>query len=250
MENVVNEFRNIKAETKQHLEATYNNMKAVAQNISFSRDQLGETETSIAHIQEQSETMANIVSIIVDIAERINLLSLNASIEAARAGEYGRGFSVVADEIGKLAFQTSESIKEIESVLSMSSKTTNEGVDIIHSSAEKIMTMIDKMAESTNQITTLQESILIEEKYINLIINQMFENIDLAKNIGLGTDEQKNAISSTTKAIEHVNEVVTKLTDEIVVLATTSKAILNSANELMQKSEEAAEVADDESGDM
>ncbi len=60
-----------------------------------------------------SKNIVSIVSVIEDIADRINLLALNASIEAARAGTHGRGFSVVAEEVGNLALSTQESIAQI-----------------------------------------------------------------------------------------------------------------------------------------
>jgi methyl-accepting chemotaxis protein len=80
---------------------------------------------------------------------------------------------------------------------------------------------------------------MIEEKYINIIIEQMFRNIELSRNIGAGTDEQKNAIESANKAIEHVNELVSAMVEEIEELAETSQAILENATALMRKSEEA-----------
>ncbi|HPQ53995.1 MAG TPA: methyl-accepting chemotaxis protein, partial [Spirochaetota bacterium] len=211
----------------------------IVNQTSTTNDRLMDVENTIGKISEQSGRISETVNIIVDIADRINLLSLNASIEAARAGDYGKGFAVVADEIGKLAFQTTESIKEIEKVLMLSSQITTEGVDVIKSTADNIKTLIQNMGASSGNIKVLQESIMIEERYINIIIEQMFKNIELAKNIGAGTDEQKNAIESTTKAIEHVNEIVAQMVKEIQSLANTSQKILENATDLLKISEEA-----------
>lgn len=239
MENIVNEFRDIKNETKTNLKATFDNIESVVDQTSVSKQSLEDVESTINSIRVQSSKIGDTISIIIDIADKINMLSLNAAIEAARAGDSGRGFAVVADEIGKLAYQTTESIKEIEKVLHENEKITADGVGVINKTAEFIKGLIGNMIESSNKIKILQESILVEEKYINIIIDQMENNIDLARNIGLGTEEQKGAIKSTNESIEHVNQIVAQMVVEIQNLANTSEVILKNANALMKRSEEA-----------
>ncbi|HOM89035.1 MAG TPA: hypothetical protein PLU42_13550, partial [Spirochaetota bacterium] len=143
---------------------------------------------------------------------------------------------VVADEIGKLAYQTSESIKDIESVLMQSTKTTEKGVEVIRTTAAMLKELIAKMAESSSKIKILQDSTTVEEKYIKNIIAQMEKNVELAKNIGTGTEEQKAAIESSARAIEHMNEVVSQMVDEIQKLAMTSRSILDNATALLEQS--------------
>jgi methyl-accepting chemotaxis protein len=198
-----------------------------------------EVEETMSVIAKQSEKISETITIIVDIADRINLLSLNASIEAARAGEHGKGFAVVADEVGKLAFQTTESIKEIEKVLALNNNVTEKGVLVIKDSSSMIKDMINRMAGSTDNIKILQDSLMVEEKYINSIIKQMESNINLAKNIGAGTDEQKNAIESTSNALENLNDIVSEMVSEINDLAQSSRNIMENARDLMKKAEEA-----------
>ncbi|MEW6525529.1 MAG: methyl-accepting chemotaxis protein [Spirochaetota bacterium] len=237
METIVSEFKVIKNETRQNLDKTIQEVENVVARTGNANERIKEVEATINQIREQSQKIGDTINVIVDIADKINLLSLNASIEAARAGEYGRGFAVVADEIGKLAFQTSESIKDIEKVLIQSTKTTETGVEVIRTTAEMLKDLIARMAESSSKIKILQDSVTVEERYIKNIIDQMEKNVELAKNIGAGTEEQKAAIEASAKAIEHMNEVVSQMVDEIQQLAHTSRSILNNATALLEKSQ-------------
>jgi hypothetical protein len=238
MDDIVGDFKTIKNETKINLNSTYAGLHGISERTNEANMKLQEVENTMNTIAGQSGKISETISIIVDIADKINLLSLNASIEAARAGDQGRGFAVVADEIGKLAFLTTESIKEIEKVLSLNNTVTKKGVDVIKDSSSMIKEMINAMSGSTDNIKILQDSLMVEEKYINSIIKQMETNIDLARSIGEGTDEQKSAIENTSNALEDLNGIVSEMVSEIAELAASSNNILNSAKELLKKAEE------------
>ena len=225
MEFIIDEFKDIRLETKRNLNETYNDIQLVSAQSSTANEHLIEVEKTVFEIKEQSNKIGQIVELIVDIADRINLLALNASIEAARAGETGRGFAVVADEIGKLAFQTQDSVKEINSVISSSSKSTVGGAAIIQKAVQMIHKMMSQMEQGANKIKMLQESLSIEDKFTQVIINQMKDNITQAEKIRTATDEQKIAVETSFKAIEELINILdgmvieakdmTKISDEI-----------------------------------
>lgn len=240
MEEIIDEFKNIQAETKHHLDSSLEGINLVVDKTTLGKKQLDDVERFISDINTQSLKIFDTVSIIIDIADKINLLSLNASIEAARAGEHGRGFAVVADEIGKLAVQTTDSIKEIESVLASNKHTTSQGVEVIQSAATIIKDMIEHMEESSNKIKILKESIFLEEKYTSHVIEQTVKNLNLAKNIGAGTDEQKLAIESTTQAVNHINETIADMIKGVNEIAESSQLIFFNARELLTKAEKAS----------
>jgi len=171
---------------------------------------------------------------IVDIADRINMLSLNASIEAARAGEHGRGFAVVANEIGKLASQTGESVKEIENVLKISAGKTQGGVAIIKEASNNIKEMIDQMLQSSAKIDDLRDNIFLEEKFLQGIDRQMKTNVQLSRETGTGTEEQKLALETTTSAVENMSLEVARMADSINTITGAAIKISEEARSLIE----------------
>ena len=103
-------------------------MKTVFERIEQTGEKVFELEHKTRHVHQITE-------MITSVAQRTNLLSLNASIEAARAGEAGRGFSVVADEIRKLAESAGRSAEEISKLIHEIQSDTNEVADEIRESS-------------------------------------------------------------------------------------------------------------------
>jgi methyl-accepting chemotaxis protein len=236
MESIINNYKAVKNETMINLDSTDLRINSVMEQTNTTNERIGEVENAMNRIKEQGELIRNTTHIIVEIADQINLLSLNASIEAARAGEQGKGFAVVADEIGKLAFRTSESIKEIEHVVAESDSITSESVGVINTTAEMIRKMIADIEGSTSQIQMLKESIITEENYIDKVIIQMAKNIELARSIGLGTEEQKRAIMSSNEAVQYLTSTVNRMVENVRILSESSGKILESASKLHRKS--------------
>lgn len=135
------------------------------------KERVAEITRKISGLEDRSRQINNIATMIEEITEQTNLLSVNASIEASRAGEYGKGFSQVAIEIRKLAERAANSTKEIESLIAeiqtethstvaqtrQGSASVQKSVEIIQETAqaiEKINLMIADTSEAAQQILT------------------------------------------------------------------------------------------------
>ncbi|MCR5374018.1 MAG: hypothetical protein K6E39_01425, partial [Lachnospiraceae bacterium] len=151
--------------------------------ITAMNEQIGKTNTSIKYINEA-------VDMISSIADQTTLLSLNASIEAARAGEAGRGFSVVASEIQKLANESNDSATRIKANI-----------------AEVIQNSTNTMTEMQNMKTTIDEQIQCLDETI-----QQFEQ--LAQGVKATSSEAKNIEKYANKcddARKHTEEIMNTL---------------------------------------
>ncbi|MBY0392317.1 MAG: methyl-accepting chemotaxis protein [Novosphingobium sp.] len=109
-------------------------------------------------IQQSSQAVSQIISVIDGIAFQTNLLALNAGVEAARAGETGRGFAVVATEVRALAQRSATAAREIGELISSSTGHVERGVQLVSETGEVLRHIVGRVAEVSTLVEGITES--------------------------------------------------------------------------------------------
>src|SRR5699024_8559874 len=115
-----------------------------------------QTEKVIDGLESSVQSVQSIIGIIKNISEQTNLLALNASIEAVRAGEHGKGFSVVAEEVRKLAEQSRVSTEQVYEI-----------INFIHSHTQQVVTIFQETLEISHKQKQMVES--TEQSFQNIV---------------------------------------------------------------------------------
>lgn len=156
---------------RRSLDATNQGARAVQNTIigmNEIRTQIQETSKRIKRLGESSQEISEIVDLISDITEQTNILALNAAIQAASAGEAGRGFTVVAEEVQRLAERSSEATKQISAIVKTIQTDTNSAVAAMEKSTEGVVEgarLSDAAGQALGEIDNVTNSLarLIEE---------------------------------------------------------------------------------------
>ncbi len=193
---------------------------------------LGQTVSGMKEINESSGKIKDIVTIINDISDQINLLSLNASIEAARAGEHGKGFAVVAEEIAKLAEQTAGSTGEINKLIQESNARVSDGSALVSKTAESLRLIIDNVKKTAALMEQIaKSSIELNETSIKAADNSKEVN-RMSDEISNMMEEQSISSNEIIKAIDRINNVTQSVASGSEELAASSEE-LSSQSELL-----------------
>jgi methyl-accepting chemotaxis protein len=200
----------ISAGTKSNAENTrqLNNITSEAHKSAGHGSQLMQKLTeNMVSITDCSKKMTEIISIIDGIAFQTNILALNAAVEAARAGEHGKGFAVVAGEVRVLAKKSSESAKNIKSLIETTNINVMQGAKLV-SEAEKNMHAIVSGSDD-----------------LNILMEHIF----------LSTQEQEKGIQQITIALSELEKVTVSNAAVVDELAQSSDVLKNQVVDLQKR---------------
>ena len=154
------------------------------------RDQIQETSKRIKRLGESSQEIGEIIELISDITEQTNVLALNAAIQAASAGEAGRGFSVVAEEVQRLAERSGEATKQIAALIRTIQTDTQDAVAAMEKSTQGVV--------EGAKLSDAAGSALAD-------IGQVSKELaDLITNISVTTEQQAAQASGVSKSITKI----------------------------------------------
>lgn len=208
-------------------------------NLKHQSDRMSNTEKAsqnvtdvISGLSAKSSEIGTVVEFINNIAEEINLLSLNASIEAVRAGEAGRGFTVVANEVKNLAELSKESAQKINNLISevqtdikkavdeaintkvsieeqaISLKLTEDSFNLIEHS---VFEMTNKIKEMTNETREINANATFVEKSVKNIVTLIVQNAAHTQEVASATEEQTASVEEVASSINHLAEMSNSL---------------------------------------
>lgn len=187
---------------QQSLAAAEKGAVAVQNQISGMNDirgQIQETSKRIKRLGESSLEIGEIVELISDITEQTNVLALNAAIQAASAGEAGRGFTVVAEEVQRLAERSGEATKQIEAIVKTIQADTQDAVAAMDKSTQGVVDGA-KLSDSAGQ--ALQEIERISRELAELI-----------HGISAQTQKQSSSVADVTRGMQGILKITEETTE-------------------------------------
>jgi twitching motility protein PilJ len=210
---------------RQTLAVTAQGAQAVQNSIAGMdgiREQIQETSKRIKRLGESSQEIGEIVDLISDITEQTNVLALNAAIQAASAGEAGRGFSVVAEEVQRLAERSADATKQIGLLVKAIQNDTHDAVAAMETTTQGVVEgarLADTAGQSLREIesTTTELANLVSSISVSTQMQTEMarELADVTKAILKITEQTSDGTQRTSSSVTEVEKLATELSNSV-----------------------------------
>lgn len=215
-----NEIGSIAASTQVAINSGLTSMDNLNTKTKSTTDITDSVIQTIKELSVHSKNIGQIVNSINDIAEETNLLSLNASIEAARAGAAGKGFSVVATQIRKLADQCLASAGKISNIVTEITEATKEAVNTAQTAEEIVDEQVEAVAATAHSFQALKQHIEKLSEYLESIQSSSKDmetsgssTLNSMENISAILEETLASVTSVANVTDKQSEALTSLDD-------------------------------------
>lgn len=210
-------------------------------NMNLLKDSNEQTNTAIEKVAENVHktdesvaVIAEALTLITDIADETNLLSLNASIEAARAGEAGRGFAVVAAQIQKLAEESNASAAQIAEIISTLSQDSANTLTVMDTLRDNITVQQTKMLDTIEKFASVREGIVTSTDNTSKIHTQASECdtsrvsvVDIIQDLSALSEENAASTEETTASMQELNATINILSNAATKLQDLAVSLEN-----------------------
>ncbi|MCP8967233.1 methyl-accepting chemotaxis protein [Ectobacillus ponti] len=188
-----------------------------------------EVSVMIDELHSSSKKVGDIIQMITGISEQTNLLALNASIEAARAGEAGRGFTVVAEEIRKLADQSSRAAAEISELITENQVKSASAVKSVSLVEENVRTGVSRVSEVGESMQS--------------IIQNMYDIVKQIEQIDVANGKQAESTEETEASISNISATSHKIARDTELISGSIEGQLGIMTEMERTAEQLAAMA-------